>query len=97
MVSAWAKKAVDPEPLCGKSTKIMRSVTTHGSLENGVVLCKPRTLLFQSKAILHRFVFREGAFLERMPVAELVAGTSQLRLMPLYAQRSEQFCAGIAG
>jgi hypothetical protein len=33
-----------------------------------IVLCKPRTVLFQSKAILHRFVFREGAFLERMPV-----------------------------
>jgi hypothetical protein len=29
--------------------------------------------------------------------AELVAGTSELRLVSLYAQRSEQFRASIAG
>ena len=29
--------------------------------------------------------------------AELVTGPSQLRLTPLYAERSEQFCTGNAG
>jgi hypothetical protein len=29
--------------------------------------------------------------------AELIAGISQLRLIPLYTQRSEQFHTGIAG
>ena len=57
MVSAWAKKVEDPAPLCEKSAKIMRSVTTYRRSEIGGVLCKPRTVPFQSKAVLHRFVF----------------------------------------
>jgi hypothetical protein len=49
MVPAWAKKAVDAAPLCGKATNIMPSATTHGRSENGVVLCKPRAILFPVK------------------------------------------------
>ena len=67
MVSAWAKKVVDPAPLCGKSAKIMRSAT---SMEGRRIelYCANQNGPFAVKGYFASVYIREGAFLERMRV-----------------------------
>jgi hypothetical protein len=63
MVSAWAKKVVDPAPLCGKSAKIMRLKGWRMEL-----YCANQDGPFPVKGYFASICIREGAFSERMRV-----------------------------
>jgi hypothetical protein len=58
MVSAWAKKVVDPAPLVRKVGQDHAIGNKHGRSENGVELCKTQDGPFQSNARKHR-LFRD--------------------------------------